>query len=806
MQMPASNNPEERSPFRGFLPFFWLALFTSGGILLADAVELPVWIWASGFFLSLTLWVLALTLPDSLSLTHQLRQWTRSNQKLPGMVLAGFFFLGAWRFSALQPLITPAHAAFYNDRGTVQLVARVIQPPDPRDSHTNLTVEVESLTPLNGGSRALFEPEEVSGKVLLQVQPGRKWRFGDRLQVTGQLQTPFEAAEFSYRDYLARKGILSTMFFSRVDWSESAQNPSFRNFIYNLRDSGYEVLQKLFPSPESDLLAGILLGIDQGLSPELQAAFQKTGTSHIIAISGFNFAILAGLFSAIFTRFLGHKWGAILSIGAITGYTILVGASPAVVRAAFMGGLGVLGGMFGRRQNGLNSLGMACLVMVLLDPNLPWDLGFQLSVAATLGLVLFGQPLENKFLQTAERWLSKEQSQSLLAPVSEIFLFSIAAQVMTIPIIAYQFGGISWLALLANPLILPPQSLVMVLGGLALLAGLVTPGLGQIFAVLALPFVRYTIRMVITLSRLSSGDWTLPKFHIAWLILFYTILFVLTLLPPIQRTALRRKIFTHHTAMLMMAGLVIFVWNRVLTIPDEKLHLTLLDQAGTVLIQTPQGQSILIGGGPSPSRLKQSLGQMLPAGKSTIDLLIVGSAAREDLNGLDGILDTLPIEMAMWGVDPEANQTSTSIYRKLFDSGAPITQPDTAPSLDLGEGMSLRTLWSDGSGTLLWLSWRNFSALLPTGKIAQDWMRVPEYPDVVLMADGLSGDEPVLQQILQWSPAIILLPLEASDLSLDGQHPLIDVFEGFPVMSTLDYNWVRISTDGDQLWVNGRKP
>jgi len=806
MQMPASNNPEERSPFTGFLPFFWLALFASGGIRLADAVDLPVWIWAAGFFLSLALWVLALTLPDSLSFTHQLRHWTHSNQKLPGMVLVGFFFLGAWRYSALQPRITPAHAAFYNDRGTVQLIARVIQPPDPRDTHTNLTVKVESLTPLSGGSQPLIEPEKVSGRVLLQVQPGRKWHFGDRLQVTGQLQTPFEDAAFSYQDYLARKGILSTMFFSRVDWSENAQNPSLRILIYNLRNTGYEVLQKLFPSPESDLLAGILLGIDQGLSPELQAAFQRTGTSHIIAISGFNFAILAGLFSAIFTRFLGHKWGAILSIGAITGYTVLVGASPAVVRAAIMGGLGVLGGMFGRRQNGLNSLGMACLVMVMLNPNLPWDLGFQLSVAATLGLVLFGQPLEKKFLQTAERWLSKEQSQSLLGPVSEIFLFSIAAQVMTIPIIAYHFSGISWLALLANPLILPPQSLVMVLGGMALLAGLISPGLGQVFAVMALPFVRYTIRMVIALSRLPVGDWALPKFHIAWLILFYTLLFVLTLLPPIQQMALRRKIFTHQTAMLMMAGLVIFVWNRVLTIPDEKLHLTLLDQAGTVLIQTPQGQSILIGGGPSPSRLKQSLGQMLPAGDPAIDLLIVGSTAREDLNGLDGILDTHPIEMALWGVDPEANQTSRSIYTKLVESGAPITHPDAASSLDFGEGITLRTLWSDGSGALLWISMGNFSALLPTGKIAQDWMRVPEHPDVVLLADGLSGDEPVLQQIVQWSPAIILIPLEVSDLSLEGQHPLIDVFEGFPVMSTLDYNWVRVSTDGDQFWVNGRKP
>ena len=145
-------------------------------------------------------------------------------------------------------------------------------------------------------------------------------------------------------------------------------------------------------------MAGILLGRDQGLSPQLEEAFQRTGTTHIIAISGFNIAILAGLFTGIATRLLGRKWGAITALLGIGGYTILVGADAAVVRAAIMGAAGVLGGMFGRRQNGLNSLGMAALLMMLLNPNMPWDVGFQLSVAATLGLVLYAQPIEEWFL------------------------------------------------------------------------------------------------------------------------------------------------------------------------------------------------------------------------------------------------------------------------------------------------------------------------------------------------------------------------------------------------------------------------
>jgi competence protein ComEC len=277
-------------------------------------------------------------------------------------------------------------------------------------------------------------------------------------------------------------------------------------WIFGLRNKALTTLHTIFPSPEADLLAGILLGMEQGLSPGLQEAFRLTGTTHIIAISGFNIAIIAGLFSGILTRLLGRKWGAVTAIVGITGYTILVGGDAAVVRAAIMGGLGTIGGMFGRRQNGLNSLGLAVFGMVLINPNIPWDISFQLSVSATLGLILYAQPLEERFVKISQRWISEEQAQRIAGPCSQVFLFTLAAQVMTLPLMAYHFGGISWAALIANPLILPVQAMVLILGGLAVVGGLILPGLGHILAVPALPFVRYTIRMVSWISGIPGAD------------------------------------------------------------------------------------------------------------------------------------------------------------------------------------------------------------------------------------------------------------------------------------------------------------
>ena len=792
------------NPFKGFLPFFWLSLACLGGILLADRLSLPDWIWLVGVSLSLLAFVLTLALPKSLALTQALRRWTRADRRLPGMILVLFFFLGGWRYAAEKIEVTPQHVAYYNGRGRVQLVGVVSEPPDPREDHTNLTIQVEGLRLLDGGDE-LKPFSEVSGLVLLRVDVGNIFAYGDRLEVTGQLDHPFEGAGFSYRDYLARRRILSILSYADVHHLESGAGNPLRTLLYQLSDRGYAALQQLFPSPESDLLAGILLGRDQGLSQDLQDAFRSTGTTHIIAISGFNIAILAGLFSSVFTRLFGRKWGAVSAVLGIAAFTVLVGGEAAVVRAALMGGLGVLGGMFGRRQNGLNSLGLVVLLMALLNPNLPWDVGFQLSALATLGLILYGQPLEEWFVRLASRRMSEDQANRLVGPVSDFFLFTLAAQAMTMPIIAYHFGGLSWITLIANPLILPAQPLVLILGGLAMLAGIVLPGLGHVLAVIALPFVQYTVRLIDWLGRWPGGDLVLPDFHGFWLVIFYGLLFVFTLLPPEPRRKLVKRLLSLQSVLLVVFGMVIFVWNRVLTLPDGNLHLTLLDAQGTVLVQTPAGHAVLIGGGESPSRLSQQLGQMLPAGRGKLDLLFVGSAAREDLNGLYALMEDHPPEMVLWGINPEETTTSRELYAGLVELDVPIVELEVGHSLDFGSGVQLRVIEVGKKSAVLWLEWENFSALLPTGKVKNDWLAVPSAPDALLLPDDLEAANLPRKRMSEWTPALVLLPLDEADMPLEGELPLVGLLADYPLVTTLAHGWVRVSTDGQEMWVRGER-
>jgi competence protein ComEC len=171
--------------------------------------------------------------------------------------------------------------------------------------------------------------------------------------------------------------------------------------------------------------------------------------------------------------------------GAILIYTILVGADAAVVRAAVMGGLALTARHLGRQTDGLASLSAAAIVMTAVKPLTLWDIGFQLSFAATLGLLLYAEPLKSWFEGFAGRWLNQDQAERLTGPVSEYALFTLAAQVTTLPLTAYYFHRLSIVSFLANPAILPVQPPVMILGGLATIAGTLWLPLGQPIAWLA---------------------------------------------------------------------------------------------------------------------------------------------------------------------------------------------------------------------------------------------------------------------------------------------------------------------------------
>lgn len=204
-------------------------------------------------------------------------------------------------------------------------------------------------------------------------------------------------------------------------------------------------INKLLPEPQASLLNGILWGERAKMPKDFYEALQRTGTLHVIALSGMNITILVNLIGKI-TLFLGRKKSIFLSLGLVTAFIWFVGASPSVVRAGIMGGLSLLSVYFGRRDLSLLSLVLAGGIMLIANPGWLTDIGFQLSFLATLGIIVL-TPLAQK--RGKQGWV-----REFIYEGKEDLRTTLAAQIFTLPIILYNFKQLSLVAPLTNVLVL----------------------------------------------------------------------------------------------------------------------------------------------------------------------------------------------------------------------------------------------------------------------------------------------------------------------------------------------------------------
>ncbi len=657
-----------------------------------------------------------------------------------------------------------------------------------------------------------------NGLVLAKVPPGEEWHYGDRLRLTGKLETPPAEEEFSYREYLARQGVYSLIQPTQTSLLSTNQGNPVWAALFAVKQYALDTVYSIFPDPEASLMAGILLGVEAGIPADVQEAFKATGTSHVIAISGFNIAILAGLFTLLFSRLLGRWRGAAVAALGIAFYTLLVGAGPSVVRAAVMGWFSILAVQMGRRQNGLNSLAAVAAVMALFNPFLLWDVGFQLSFLATLGLVLYADPIQGAFDRLASRFLPSHTVTRLSAPVGEYLLLTLAAQMLVIPVMAYHFQSLSLTMLIANPLILPVQPAVMILGGLATLGGMIFQPLGQLLAYLAWPFVAYTIRVVEGLSGIPGGFVSLGKISLFSVALFFGGLILLTWAKSHPNNRFTRWLSSLSPA-VPLTGLVILsilVWREAFAAPDGRLHVRVLDVSRTglsgeaILIETPEGRRVLINGGPSASRLSDALGRQLPLFDRSVDLLIVAGVQNGQLQALPSVLSRYRPRQVLWAGPTQTTRAARDLSEKLTSLGIPFETAQPGQVADLGAGVSLRVLTAGQRGAVLLLEWKNFRLLLPVG-MSFDEMETLENGKQVGRVSGLllaeAGFAPLNppEWISNLQPQVVLLSVSPKDTTGLPSPETLEAVEGYTLLRTDRNGWIELSTDGEQMWVEAER-
>ncbi len=751
------------------MPFAWIALAFAVGILTADLVEVPGWLgWVAS---------VAALLVAGMSLLAEKKGWRAgmfalrlSGTRLSVSFLPFLFFLGFSLYLSGYPAENTGTLYYYNDsRRQVLIQGSIVEPPETSANFTRIVLRLKTFTI---GGESFSDHSRV--QVTLPAREGLQ--YGDELSVTG---TPASIAQSeedgSYARSLAARRVFTNLASPQVKTVTPVSGFSLAGWLYKLRDRSIQLIKAMFPAPESGLITGILLGSRGDIPPEVYQAFRATGTSHIIAISGFNMVILAGLISSLCVSLLGKWRGAGVAILALILYSVLVGGSASVIRAAIMASLGILAALLGRKQAGVNTLFLAAFVMLGFNPFILWDVGFQLSFAATLGLIWFADPFQSGFKAIAGRWLPPIWLEKTAAVVGEYFLFTLAAQLTTFPLLLFYFHNLPVVALLANPLVLPAQPPLMVLGGSAVLLGHVWLPLGKVLSLAALPFASYTLRVNGWLAGLHLPGVWLPQISTVSMAAYYGLLIALVYWKP-----LRERV---KSQMLPIAGLglaALAAYGACLALaerPDGRLHIYLADgdASGAVLVRSPSGRYVLVGTGEDSLSLLEFTGQRLPRMTHALDAVILDGSDAAGIRSLTAALPQLrPASIYLTG-DGGSAAALAGLRSAAGEYGLEPLSLTGGAVLNLGDGAVLVYKDTRAGVEPIHMEWQDFSMMF--------------FPQKV---DCETGSAVVVSEEVWSCPAG---PPALSILLDEGGQPE----DGW--IDQAAHGWIHIQTDGSQFWV-----
>jgi len=399
-----------------------------------------------------------------------------------------------------------------NDKGQIVLTGIVYNESDVRDTFQKLKVKVADSI------------------ILVTTSRYPEYKYLDTIKIIGKLETPMVTEDFNYKNYLMKDGIYSVMNFPKIEIiGKNGGSPlsAIYSGILFCKGKIRESIQRSFSPPQSSILKGIIMGDKGEMSQELKTKFSIAGLSHIIAVSGTHIVILSSIIvSLLLAVGLWRGRAFYFAITILCIYIILIGLPASAIRAGIMGGLYLLAQKLGRQSMAPRIIVLAASIMLLFNPLLLfYDVGFQLSFLAVLGLIYL-EPVIKNFIKNIYRiWLSAGRDK--LENFTSILSATFAAQIFTLPIVIYNFGNISFVSPITNLLILPSIYLIMIFGFLTAIAGCFWNTLGFIFSIPCYFLLSYFVQVV----NFFSQPWafrTIENISWVWLVILYVAIIFVT--------------------------------------------------------------------------------------------------------------------------------------------------------------------------------------------------------------------------------------------------------------------------------------
>jgi competence protein ComEC len=343
--------------------------------------------------------------------------------------------------------------------------------------------------------------------------------YGDVVTVSGTLAEPQSfttelGRTFDYPGYLKAKGVEYTISFAAVELRETGQGNTVLASLLSLKHAFMSRLEQVIPEPQVGLGEGLLLGVKQALGEDIENNFRRTGIIHIVVLSGYNVMLVVTFFMLVFSFFLSPRKRVVAGIIAIVCFALLVGLSATVVRASIMASLLLFAQGFSRQYDVLRALFFAGAIMLLLNPYLLiYDIGFQLSFMATLGLLLITPHFESTIVTSASS-----------LRVTDFFYATLATQIAVLPLLLYHIGEVSIVAIVVNVLVLPVVPIAMLLTFITGMIAFVSLSLAAGVGFLANISLIYILFMAEGFAKLPFAAVEIPEFSATGVLVLYGVI------------------------------------------------------------------------------------------------------------------------------------------------------------------------------------------------------------------------------------------------------------------------------------------
>lgn len=705
--------------------------------------------------------------------------------------------------------------AQYNTIGTATITGEVVAEPDLRDDRVQLRVATDTIF---FGQGVI----ETSGLLLVNAPRFVDVEYGNTITARGRITTPAEFDTFSYSDFLARDGIFSVMSNANIEVTERGGGSPFYRALFDAKAALQANISRALPEPEAALLSGILLGNERGIDPKLSEAFSRVGASHIIAISGFNMVIVTQIIMGIAAHLTENKrTQVLLGTVVVVIYTLFVGANPAVVRAAIMSLMLVIAPLFRRRTYVPASLAFVLLVMTFQNPLVLWSISFQLSFFAVLGLALFTDPLSRWFDAFLHRAIPGRSARFVADILNEPIIVTIASLTLTLPLTIVYFQRLSLVVLLVNLIIVPVQSALLIVGGLATLLSPIAPPIAQILFWMDMLLLNWSIEVVRFFGELSFADvvFVVDPRLIAFFFIFVIGGAIVSATRPTW--AQRLALFVRQSPVfnaLWLSGLAMGTLMLLIGLsrPDGELHVWWLDvgHSNAVLLQTPSGAQMLVDGGRFPSRLLTNIGDRLPFYDRTLEIVAITQPDEFDTSALPAVLSRYEAGVVLTTGQP--NESDAFALLQTAIAPFEVVEVRAGYEIELDDGTlievlhpSEKPLLGDNMGDVpmvLRVTYGDVSFLLP-GDLSLsgqgELLSNGEWPLATVMQLPQHGTTRSLStrflEIVQ--PQVVILQSDVGNFRGDPAIETLSLVNDLPLFRTDEGGTLHLRTDGRTLWV-----